>query len=111
MDYVVPGTIDIGGLNLTPAKTGLLPAMKHKSELLHYGYVTNGKLSVVQCIRPRHSSMTTRLSLGSFSCTPGFRRLIMALYGFSFMVFLVWLLIMAQYGFSFVASHSHNINQ
>jgi ADP-ribose pyrophosphatase YjhB (NUDIX family) len=38
--YVVPETIDIGGLNLTPAKTGLLHAMKHKSELLHFGYVT-----------------------------------------------------------------------
>jgi 8-oxo-dGTP pyrophosphatase MutT (NUDIX family) len=38
--YVVPETLDIGGLNLTPAKTGLLPAMKHKSELLHFGYVT-----------------------------------------------------------------------
>jgi hypothetical protein len=32
--------IDIGGLNLTPAKTRLLHAMKHKSELLHFGYVT-----------------------------------------------------------------------
>jgi ADP-ribose pyrophosphatase YjhB (NUDIX family) len=38
--YVVPETLDIGGLNLTPAKTGLLPAMKHRSELLHFGYVT-----------------------------------------------------------------------
>jgi 8-oxo-dGTP pyrophosphatase MutT (NUDIX family) len=38
--YVVPETIDIGGLDLTPAKTGLLHAMKHKSELLHFGYVT-----------------------------------------------------------------------
>jgi hypothetical protein len=38
--YVVPETLDIGGLNLTPAKTGLLPAMKQKSELLHFGYVT-----------------------------------------------------------------------
>jgi ADP-ribose pyrophosphatase YjhB (NUDIX family) len=38
--YVVPGTIDVGGLNLTPAKTGLLLAMKHKTELLHSGYVT-----------------------------------------------------------------------
>jgi hypothetical protein len=38
--YVVPETIDVGGLNLTPAKTGLLPAMKHKSDLLHFGYVT-----------------------------------------------------------------------
>jgi hypothetical protein len=26
--YVVPETIDIGGLTLTPAKTGLLPARK-----------------------------------------------------------------------------------
>jgi ADP-ribose pyrophosphatase YjhB (NUDIX family) len=38
--YVVPETIDIDGLNLTPAKTGLLFAIKHKSELLHFGYVT-----------------------------------------------------------------------
>jgi 8-oxo-dGTP pyrophosphatase MutT (NUDIX family) len=38
--YVVPETLDIGGLNLTPAKTGLLIAMKQKSELLHFGYVT-----------------------------------------------------------------------
>jgi 8-oxo-dGTP pyrophosphatase MutT (NUDIX family) len=38
--YVVPETITIDGLNLTPAQTGLLPAMKHKSELLHFGYVT-----------------------------------------------------------------------
>jgi ADP-ribose pyrophosphatase YjhB (NUDIX family) len=41
--YVVPETIDIGGLNLTPAKTGLLRALKHKSELLHFGYVTQGE--------------------------------------------------------------------
>jgi hypothetical protein len=38
--YVVPETLDIGGLNLTPAKTGLLHAVKHKSELLHFSYVT-----------------------------------------------------------------------
>jgi ADP-ribose pyrophosphatase YjhB (NUDIX family) len=38
--YVVPETIDVGGMNLTPAKTGLLTAMKHKSELLYFGYVT-----------------------------------------------------------------------
>jgi ADP-ribose pyrophosphatase YjhB (NUDIX family) len=31
--YVVPETIDVGSLNLTPA-------MKHKSDLLHFGYVT-----------------------------------------------------------------------
>ena len=38
--YVVPESINIDGLNLTPAKTGLLRAEKHKSELLHFGYVT-----------------------------------------------------------------------
>jgi ADP-ribose pyrophosphatase YjhB (NUDIX family) len=38
--YVVPETINIDGLNLTPAHTGLLPAVKYKSELLHFGYVT-----------------------------------------------------------------------
>jgi ADP-ribose pyrophosphatase YjhB (NUDIX family) len=38
--YVVPETIDVGGPNLTPAKKGLLPAMKHKSELIHFGNVT-----------------------------------------------------------------------
>jgi hypothetical protein len=38
--YVVPKIIDVGGLNITPAKTGLLPAMKHKSESLHFGFVT-----------------------------------------------------------------------
>jgi hypothetical protein len=38
--YVVPETLDIGGLNLTPAKRGLLPDVKHKSELLHFGYMT-----------------------------------------------------------------------
>jgi ADP-ribose pyrophosphatase YjhB (NUDIX family) len=38
--YIVPETLDIGGLNLTPAKTGLLLVVKHKSELLHFGYVT-----------------------------------------------------------------------
>jgi hypothetical protein len=38
--YVVPETIDVGGLTLTPAKTGLFHAMKHKSELHHFGYVT-----------------------------------------------------------------------
>jgi hypothetical protein len=42
--YVVPETIDIGGLTLTPAKTGLLPAVKHKSELLHFGYVTQWEI-------------------------------------------------------------------
>jgi hypothetical protein len=40
MVLTYPETLDIGGLNLTPAKTGLLLAVKHKSELLHFGYVT-----------------------------------------------------------------------
>jgi 8-oxo-dGTP pyrophosphatase MutT (NUDIX family) len=38
--YVVPETIDVGGLNFMPAKTGLLLAMKHMSELLHFGNAT-----------------------------------------------------------------------
>jgi ADP-ribose pyrophosphatase YjhB (NUDIX family) len=38
--YVVPETLDIGGLTLTPAQKGLLPVVKHTSELLHFGYVT-----------------------------------------------------------------------
>jgi ADP-ribose pyrophosphatase YjhB (NUDIX family) len=38
--YVVPETINIDGLNLTPAQKGLLRAKKQKSELLHFGYVT-----------------------------------------------------------------------
>jgi 8-oxo-dGTP pyrophosphatase MutT (NUDIX family) len=38
--YVVPESINIYGLNLTPAKTGLLHVEKHKSGLLHFGYVT-----------------------------------------------------------------------
>jgi 8-oxo-dGTP pyrophosphatase MutT (NUDIX family) len=38
--YVVPEALDIRGLNITPAKTGFLPAAKHESELLHFGYVT-----------------------------------------------------------------------
>jgi ADP-ribose pyrophosphatase YjhB (NUDIX family) len=42
--YVVPETLNIDGLNLTPAKTGLLPVVKHKSELLHFGYVTQWEI-------------------------------------------------------------------
>jgi hypothetical protein len=38
--YVVPETIDIDDLTLTLAKTGLLPALKCKFELLHFGLVT-----------------------------------------------------------------------
>jgi hypothetical protein len=38
--YVVPATINIDGLSLTLAKHGLLPALKHKYELLHFGFVT-----------------------------------------------------------------------
>jgi ADP-ribose pyrophosphatase YjhB (NUDIX family) len=39
--YVVPETIDIGGLSLKPVKNGLLPSMKQKRELLYFGYVTH----------------------------------------------------------------------
>jgi 8-oxo-dGTP pyrophosphatase MutT (NUDIX family) len=42
--YVVPETINIDGLTLTPARKGLLRAEKHKSELLHFGYVTQWEL-------------------------------------------------------------------
>jgi ADP-ribose pyrophosphatase YjhB (NUDIX family) len=42
--YVVPETIDIGGLSLTPAKMGLLPSMKQKNELLHFGYVNQWEI-------------------------------------------------------------------
>jgi hypothetical protein len=42
--YVVPETIDVGVLTLTPANTGLLLAMKHKSELRHIGYVTQWEI-------------------------------------------------------------------
>jgi ADP-ribose pyrophosphatase YjhB (NUDIX family) len=70
--YVVREPIDIGGLNLTPAETGLLNARKHKSELLHFGYVsqwgtfrramyTSHALFHDDTIVPRH-----------FSCTPVF---------------------------------------
>jgi hypothetical protein len=38
--YVVPAAIDMDGLSLTPAKHGLLPTLKRKFELLHFGYVT-----------------------------------------------------------------------
>jgi ADP-ribose pyrophosphatase YjhB (NUDIX family) len=70
--YVVPETINIGGLNLTPAKTGSLLAMKHKSELLHFGYVTQWATFRRAATRSRHSSMTTRLSRGRFFVPPVF---------------------------------------
>jgi 8-oxo-dGTP pyrophosphatase MutT (NUDIX family) len=38
--YVVPATIDMHGLSLTPFKQGLFPSMKRKYELLHFGCVT-----------------------------------------------------------------------
>jgi hypothetical protein len=42
--YVVPKRIDIGCPTLTPATTGLLPALKQKTELLHFGYVTQWEI-------------------------------------------------------------------
>jgi ADP-ribose pyrophosphatase YjhB (NUDIX family) len=38
--YIVPATIDIDGLSLTPAKHGLLPILKQTYESLRFGYVT-----------------------------------------------------------------------
>jgi ADP-ribose pyrophosphatase YjhB (NUDIX family) len=38
--YVLPATTDLDGLSLTPAKHGLLLALKRKYELLHFGYVS-----------------------------------------------------------------------
>jgi hypothetical protein len=78
--YVVPETLDIGGLNLPPAKTGLLPAVKHKSELLHFGYVTQWKtfrravytsqaLFHDDTTIPRHFFMYSRFFIsGRWSC-------------------------------------------
>jgi hypothetical protein len=43
--YVVPQTSDMDGVSLTPAKHGLLPALKYKYELLHFGYVTQWETS------------------------------------------------------------------
>jgi 8-oxo-dGTP pyrophosphatase MutT (NUDIX family) len=80
--YVVPETLDIGALNLTPAKTGLLPAVKHKSELLHFGYVTQWETFRRAVYTSRHSSMTTRLFQDSSSCTPGFHRWILVMSGY-----------------------------
>jgi 8-oxo-dGTP pyrophosphatase MutT (NUDIX family) len=37
--YVVPTTIDIDGLSLTPSESGLLKEAQREHELLHFGYV------------------------------------------------------------------------
>jgi hypothetical protein len=37
--HIVPKSIDIDGLSLTPTKTELLPAIIRKFELLRFGYV------------------------------------------------------------------------
>jgi hypothetical protein len=34
----------LGDLTVTPAKTGLLPALKQKNELFHFGYVTQWEI-------------------------------------------------------------------
>jgi 8-oxo-dGTP pyrophosphatase MutT (NUDIX family) len=80
--YVVPETIDIGGLNLTPAQTGLLPALKHKSELLHFGYVTQWETFRRAVYTSQRLFMMTRLFQDSSSCTPGLRRLTLVLSGY-----------------------------
>jgi hypothetical protein len=42
--YVVLETIDAHGLTLALAKTGLHLAMKHKNEVLHFGYVSQWEI-------------------------------------------------------------------
>jgi ADP-ribose pyrophosphatase YjhB (NUDIX family) len=82
--YAVPETIDVGGLNLTPAKTGLLHAMKHKSELLHFGYGTQWE-TFRRAVYTSHALFHDDTSIPrQFSCTPGFRLLIHDMFGFSF---------------------------
>jgi ADP-ribose pyrophosphatase YjhB (NUDIX family) len=57
--YVVPETINIDGLTLTPAQKGLLRAEKHKSKLLHFGYVTQWE-SFFPGSQPTRSSLAPR---------------------------------------------------
>jgi ADP-ribose pyrophosphatase YjhB (NUDIX family) len=79
--YVVPESINIDGLNLTPAKTGLLRAEKHKSEILHFGYVTPWETFVEQSTHTARSFKTTRLFRDSSSCSPGLRRSTLVMFG------------------------------
>jgi ADP-ribose pyrophosphatase YjhB (NUDIX family) len=44
VSYVVPEKIDIGGLSLNSVEKGLLPSMKHKNELPHFGYLTQWEI-------------------------------------------------------------------
>jgi ADP-ribose pyrophosphatase YjhB (NUDIX family) len=84
--YVIPEAIDIGGLNLTPAKTGLLPAMKHKSGLLHCGYVIQWE-TFRRALYTSHALFHGDKSIPRhFLCTPGFRQLDLAMSGYSFVV-------------------------
>jgi 8-oxo-dGTP pyrophosphatase MutT (NUDIX family) len=48
--YVVPTTTGIDGLSITPTKHGLLPALKRKYELLHFGYVTQWETFRQSCL-------------------------------------------------------------
>jgi hypothetical protein len=82
--YVEPETIDDGGLNLTPAKMGLLLAMKHKSELLHFGYVTQWE-TFRRAVYTSEALFHDDTSIPrQFSFTPGFRQLILDRFGSSF---------------------------
>jgi 8-oxo-dGTP pyrophosphatase MutT (NUDIX family) len=84
--YVVPETIDIGGLNLTPAKTRLLHAMKHKSELLQFGYVTQWE-TFRRAVHTSHALFHDSTTIPrQFSCTPGFRGSTLIMSRFSFVV-------------------------
>jgi hypothetical protein len=82
--YVVPEMLTIDGLNLTPAQTGLLPAVKHKSELLHFGYVTQWETfhrAVYQHNPVFHEDTSIP---GQFSLLPRLQRWMWVLSGYRF---------------------------
>jgi 8-oxo-dGTP pyrophosphatase MutT (NUDIX family) len=58
--YVVPETIDIDGLSLTPAKNGLLPSLKQKTSYFTLVTLLNGRLFVVLFIRTKYFATMIR---------------------------------------------------
>jgi hypothetical protein len=66
--YVVPATIDSDGLSLTPAKHGLLLALQHKYEFLHFGYVTQWETfrRIVLLMYTKYYAMKIRRDRSSF---------------------------------------------
>jgi hypothetical protein len=79
--YVVPETIGIDSLYLTPAKQGLLPSLKRKYELLHFGYVTQWETFAVLFIHTKYYAMMIRQHQDNFSCALGFRLSTLVLLG------------------------------